>query len=83
MILVSPLLLILTTTLVFKYASKTFGKEKGYLIVFFYWFFWRLFIPWLLTRKGFTSLLGTWIPFALIFASTSLTGKFVLQVKQP
>jgi len=31
----------------------------------------------------FTSLLGTWIPFALIFASTYLTGKFVLQVKQP
>jgi len=31
----------------------------------------------------FASLLGTWIPFALIFASTYLTGKFVRQGKQP
>jgi len=31
----------------------------------------------------FTSLLGTWLPFALIFASTYLTGLFVWQVKQP
>ena len=29
----------------------------------------------------FTSLLGTWIPFALIFLSTYLTGLFVLQKK--
>ena len=29
----------------------------------------------------FTSLLGTWIPFALIFTSTYLTGLFVLQKK--
>ena len=29
----------------------------------------------------FTSLLGTWIPFALIFISTYLTGLFVLQKK--
>lgn len=28
----------------------------------------------------FTSLLGTWIPFALIFMSTYLTGRFVRQV---
>ena len=31
----------------------------------------------------FTSLLGTWIPFALIFASTYLTGLFVQRAKQP
>ena len=29
----------------------------------------------------FTSLLGTWIPFALIFISTYLTGLFVIQKK--
>jgi len=29
----------------------------------------------------FTSLLGTWIPFALIFLSTYLTGLFVIQKK--
>jgi hypothetical protein len=29
----------------------------------------------------FTSLLGTWIPFALIFTSTYLTGLFVIQKK--
>lgn len=31
----------------------------------------------------FTSLLGTWIPFALIFASTYLTGLFVTKRAQP
>ena len=31
----------------------------------------------------FTSLLGTWIPFALIFASTHLTGTLVLRGRQP
>jgi membrane protease YdiL (CAAX protease family) len=63
MILVTPLLLILTTTFVFRYASKTFGKEKGYLIGFgFYWFFWCLAIPWLLTGKDFASLLTDRLP---------------------
>ncbi|MCJ7775037.1 MAG: hypothetical protein MUP08_01490 [Desulfobulbaceae bacterium] len=31
----------------------------------------------------FVSLLGTWIPFALIFASTYLTGVFVLKNSKP
>jgi len=30
----------------------------------------------------FTSLLGTWIPFVLIFASTYLTGRFLQQANQ-
>jgi hypothetical protein len=30
----------------------------------------------------FTSLLGTWIPFTLIFSSTYLTGKYVQQANQ-
>jgi membrane protease YdiL (CAAX protease family) len=63
MILVTPLLLILTTTLVFRSASKIFGKEKGYLIGFgFYWLFWCLAIPWLLTGKDFASLLTNHLP---------------------
>jgi len=44
------------------------------------------FIVAMLINKSFemfTSLLGTWLPFALIFASTYLTGLFVRQVKQP
>ena len=63
MILVTPLLLILTTTLVFRYASKIFGREKGYLIGFgFYWLFWCLAIPWLLTGNDFASLLTDGLP---------------------
>ena len=30
----------------------------------------------------FTNLLGTWIPFALIFASTSITGMYVTRKPQ-
>lgn len=63
MILAIPVLLILTTALVFRYASLTFGKEEGYLLGFgFYWCFWCLFIPWLLMGKGFASLLTDRIP---------------------
>jgi membrane protease YdiL (CAAX protease family) len=63
MLVVTPLLLILTTNLVFRHASKTFGKEKGYLIGFgFYWLFWCLAIPWLLTGKDFPSLLTDRLP---------------------
>ena len=43
------------------------------------------FIVAMLINKSFemfTSLLGTWIPFALIFSSTYLTGKYVQQVNQ-
>ena len=63
MLLVTPLLLILTTALVFRYSSKIFHKEKGYLIGFvFYWFFWCLAVPWLLIGKNFASLLTDRFP---------------------
>ena len=52
MILAIPLLLIFTTALVFRYASTAFGKEKGYLVGFgFYWLFWCVLIPCLLVGK--------------------------------
>jgi membrane protease YdiL (CAAX protease family) len=63
MILVIPLLLILTTFPVFRYASIAFGKEKGYLIGFgFYWLFWCLAVPWLLTGADFPNLLIDRLP---------------------
>jgi hypothetical protein len=45
-----------------------------------------VFVVAILINKSFemfTSLLGTWIPFALIFSSTYLTGWFARQAKQP
>lgn len=63
MIVAIPPLLMLTTFLVFKSASKTLGQEMGYLIGFgFYWIFWCLAIPWLLMGNGLTSLLTNHAP---------------------
>jgi membrane protease YdiL (CAAX protease family) len=42
----TPPLLLLTTTVVFRYASISFGPKTGYFIGFlFYWLFWCLTIP--------------------------------------
>lgn len=61
--LVIPLLLLPSASFVFRFASSKFGKEKGYLVGFgFYWFFWCLAIPWLLTGKDFPSLLTDRLP---------------------
>jgi uncharacterized protein len=51
--LILPILLIVSTSAVFYLSSIAFGKYPGYLIGFaFYWFFWCLCIPSIITKKS-------------------------------
>ncbi len=53
-----PFILLPSTALVFAHASRAFGKERGYLLGFlFYWIIWCLIVPLIfLGRDGFLSL---------------------------
>jgi len=57
--ILTPFLLLLSTSAVFMIAAQWLGNDLGYLIGFgFYWLFWCLLVPWLVVRKqGFTGLL--------------------------
>jgi len=59
-LLALPILLVLSTALVFVFASKWLGKEFGYLLGFvFYWLVWCLLVPlFILKREG----LGALVP---------------------
>jgi membrane protease YdiL (CAAX protease family) len=49
---IMPIFLIITTSFVFYFSSISIGKYQGYLIGFlFYWIFWCLFIPLLISKK--------------------------------
>ena len=50
--IVLPVLLIISTSTVFYFASSAFGRYSGYLIGFvFYWLFWCLFIPKIVAKR--------------------------------
>lgn len=51
-LLVLPILLLLSTALVFISLSQWFGKELGYVLGFtFYWVMWCLIVPLILLGK--------------------------------
>jgi len=59
-LLITPFALLVSTALVFEFASQSLGSAAGYLLGFaFYWVFWCLLLPLLvLGWKDFTSLLA-------------------------
>jgi membrane protease YdiL (CAAX protease family) len=69
-VLAVPFLLLSTTALVFMYAVRLLGRERGYLAGFlFYWLIWCLLIPLLLLgKKDFLALLVDSFP---IFSSAT------------
>jgi membrane protease YdiL (CAAX protease family) len=80
-LLVLPILLLMSTALVFLSLSQWFGRELGYLLGFtFYWVMWCLIVPLILLGKhGFSSLFReeiplfrkeNWLPISLLIATT-------------
>lgn len=76
-----PLILLLSTALVFISLSQWLGKELGYVLGFtFYWVMWCLIVPLILLGKdGFFSLFRkenplfrkeNWLPISLLIATT-------------
>lgn len=83
-LLALPVLLILSTALVFVFASNWLGKEFGYLIGFiFYWFVWCLLVPlFILRREGIGALFkeenplfqkSNWLPAVLLVTIIVIT----------
>ena len=80
-LLVLPILLLLSTALMFISLSEWLGKEPGYILgVTFYWVLWCIIVPLLLLGKdGFSSLFReetplfrkeNWLPISLLAATT-------------
>jgi len=63
-LLVIPIILILSTSIVFYVSSRFLGKGKGYLTgIVFYWLFWCLIVPIAYSRKSIIYFLTGSTPF--------------------
>lgn len=94
LLIMAPLLLLLTTYLVFSIAVKLVGLKPGYLIGFlFYWIAWCLVFPlWLLGKEAFFSMfrkvanpLGRpkWLGAIFLFALPLFTLVYALPMQLP
>jgi hypothetical protein len=80
----APIFFFIVSLIYFKKFNYSTPLQTAIIFVFFVITV-DFFIVALLINKSldmFTSLLGTWIPFALIFASTYLTGKYVERMEK-
>ena len=84
--IILPVFLILSTSFVFYMTTVFFGKNWGYLIGFsFYYFFWCLFIPLIITKRSFLSFFKNEFPLfkkknwwiLILFASTLIAPIFM------